>query len=199
LPAFWTAWWLAERAQPAQAATIPLAGYFAGKGFLADLELTCVEARVGFVIEHPDGALRPLGATLVDAVVAASGRPRKGIAWRIAPRAEFPAGALPLDGDSLGAAASAGFALFDADLAYDAQCLLLAAVGADGALRPVGGEIEKLNLARSCGFRKAGVAFDSSLSGEDLTRAGPPVTRRLRTVREARNFARLTQAAPPWL
>jgi hypothetical protein len=198
-PAFWTAWWREERAPRAPAASVPLAGYFAGAGFLADLTIACVEPRGGFLIEHPDGALRPLGGALVDAVTAAAGRPCKGIAWRVAPRAEFPAGALPLDGDSLGAAAAAGFALFDANLAYDPRCLLLAAVGPEGALRPVGGEIEKLNLAKSQGFRKAAVAAATNLSGDDLKRAGPPDTRRLGTVREAIDFARLTQAAPPWL
>jgi hypothetical protein len=199
LLAFWTAWWLGERGAPASVSSVPLAGYFAGTGFLADLALTEVDPRGGFAIEHPDGALRPLGGTLVETILAAAGKPRKGIAWRIVPRAEFPAGALPLDGDSLGAAAWAGLALFDADLAYDTQCLLLAATSPDGALRPVGGEVEKLNLAKAQGFRKAGVAFDSNLSADDLTRAGPPITRRLRTVSEATRFARLTQAAPPRL
>jgi hypothetical protein len=193
---YWTAWWHREPVQVGRTATIPLAGYWAGAGFLADLALASVHPRGGYLVEHPEGALRPLGDRLVNAVTAAAGTPRRGIAWRIAPRAEFPDGTLPLDGDSLGAAAYAGFHLLDENLSYDPLCLLLAAVDANGELRPVGGEKEKLSLARAHGFRRAAVAFDSDLSNEDLALAGPPVTWRLRTARDARDFARPSHRPP---
>jgi hypothetical protein len=196
---FWTCWWMEDPAGSAARYAVPLAGYWAGTGFLAELVLTAVEPDGGYLIEHPDGALRPLGESLLKAVAAAAGAPRKGIAWKIEARADLPGQSLPLDGDSLGAAAAAGFSLFDGDFTYDPRCLLIAAVGPGGRLQGVGGEVEKLKLAKAGGFLKAGVAFDTDLSDDQLRQAGPPLTRRLRTVEEARRFARATQVDAPWL
>jgi hypothetical protein len=196
---FWTRWWLEDLAGSTARYAVPLAGYCAGTGFLAELLLTATEPDGGYAIEHPDAALRPLGESLLTAVAAAAGVPRKGIAWKIDARDGLPSQSMPLDGDSLGAAAAAGFSLFDGDFTYDSRCLLIAAVGADGRLERVGGQIEKLKLAKAGGFMKAGVAFDTDLSDDQLRQAGPPITRRLRTVEEARRFARATQVDAPWL
>ncbi|MGC9949081.1 MAG: hypothetical protein ABSF64_22155 [Bryobacteraceae bacterium] len=196
---FWTRWWLEDVAGSAARYAVPLAGYCAGTGFLADLVLTAVEPDGGYAIEHPDAALRPLGESLLAAVAAAAGVPRKGIAWKIDARTGLPGQSPPLDGDSLGAAAAAGFSLFDGDFTYDSRCLLIAAVGPGGRLERVGGQLEKLRLATAAGFTKAGVAFDTDLSDEQLRQAGPPETKRLRTVEDARRFARATQVDAPWL
>jgi len=199
LLAFWTRWWLEDPTGSAAKYVVPLAGYCAGTGFLAELLLTAAEPDGGYLIEHPDAALRPLGESLLAAVAAAAGVPRKGIAWKIDAGASLPGQSLPLEGDSLGAAAAAGFSLFDGDFTYDSRCLLIAAVGPGGRLERVGGQIEKLRLAKAASFSKAGVAFDTDLSDEQLRQAGPPITRRLRTVEEAKRFARATQVDAPWL
>lgn len=199
LLASWMCWWLDDLAPSEAKYVVPLAGYHAGTGFLAELALTTCEADGGYLIEHPDAALRPLGETLLAAIRAAAGAPRKGIAWKIDAAGDLAGGGLTLDGDSLGAAAAAGFGLFDGDFSYDPRCLLIAAVGAGGRLHRVGGQLEKLALAKARGFHKAGVACDTDLSDDQLRQVGPPDTRRLRTVEEARRFARVTQADAPWL
>lgn len=186
----WSRWWAGERLSSCPTYEIPLAGVCAGAGFLADLVLAIVAPNGAFTIEHPEGALQPYGESLMATVAKAAQDSPRGVAWRIRPRMELPKGMLPLDGDSLGAAAAVGFRLLRRNLPYDHRGILLCAVLPDGRLGRVGGEVAKLEAARAGGFGKAGVAADSELTADDAWRMLPLQVRRLRTVAEAEQFAR---------
>jgi hypothetical protein len=190
LPGCWSRWWAGETLSSRPAYEIPLAGVCAGTGFLADLVLEIVAPNRTFTVEHPEGALQPYGESLMATVARAARESRRGVAWRIRPRVELSKGMLPLDGDSLGAAAAVGFRLLNRNLPYDRKGILLCAVLPDGRLGRVGGELAKLDAAKAGGFGKAGVAADSELTADDAWRMLPLQVRRLRTVGEAERFAR---------
>jgi hypothetical protein len=192
----WSRWWAGESLSVQKDYEIPLAGCCAGTGFLADLVLVSVDPNQHFTIEHPEGALQTYGESLTATITDAARGSRKGVAWRIRLRAELPKGTLPLDGNSLGAAAAVGFRLLNGNLPYDHRGILICTVLRDGRLGKVGGESAKLEAAKAGGFGRAGVAADSELTGDDIRRMLPLQVKHLRTVAEAEQFAR---NPPPYL
>jgi hypothetical protein len=183
---YWSRYW-GEKPRVLATCRAPVVGVCNGRGFLAHLILEWIERRP-FTIEHPEGALAPYGESLLATVAAVSRGSAKGVAWHIRVLEKLPKGVLPLDGSSLGGAAAVGFRLLNRGRPYKADTILICAVGANGRLERVGGEVAKLQAARDSGIRRAGIAMDSDLSADDQARLTGLTIERLRTVREAERF-----------
>ncbi len=162
-------------------------GYGAGRGFVGTLELRELSGAGGELVEEPDTALQPYEQDLV-ATVAGEWKRRgeHSVCWGLK-----LATAMPVGGDSLGAAAAVGFSLLSQGRSYDSSCVLTAAVDRDEGLHPVGHEREKLEAALKGGKRRAGVSEETELRPMeiiDFASRGIEV-RKLRTVGEAEEYA----------
>jgi hypothetical protein len=184
----WTLHWLdAPVPQAALRLRVPVAGCHAGHGFLSDLTLTPLDGAEGQLVVHADSALRPLGKQLLAAVHAAWQRTGQGVRWALTVPEDGVPPWLPLDGDSLGAAATVGFRLLRERRPCDPACVLAARVDENGDLSKVGHEKEKLEAALRAGMKRAGVAARTDLTEleVDSFRGRGLDVQRLRTVEQA--------------
>jgi HEAT repeat protein len=160
--------------------------------FRTELELTPLAHCEARLIEHPDQALRPLGASLLKAVTAAWEPTGKAVCWQLTSRDQRLLPERPLDGDSLSGAAAVGFRLLDTGRAYDSSCLVVARVGEGGRdLESVGHENDKLREARAWGFTRAVLAPNHTLTATELQQLHEDGLRTipLQTLDEAVEFA----------
>lgn len=188
--------WLRREGQLRAAMRVPIAGHCAGKGFLAELQLTPIQADSPIALEHPELALEPLGAQLLETVAAQASAKDVSFLWHIVIQDELEGQLAPLDGDSLGAALAVGVELMSRRLSYHPGCLLIGRVLEDQNLGRTGFEWAKLLRARDGGFARIGVAPDSELSNSQIEQIKPLMVRRLRTVREAFDFAAARKPIP---
>jgi len=196
----WTTFWLGEEPEGTAELRLPIVGVAPGGAFLAELRLAeqvgATETQEGEgLTERPESALQAFDR-LLPTTIEQAWRQRYGraVSWSVT-----TAGLLKTDalgGDSLGLAATVGFALLKAKRPYDASCLLTARVTDDGErVGRVAHERDKLNgLLKQRGksaIRRVGVAHDTALTAdfrEAMTEAGLEV-RRLATVAEALDYA----------
>ncbi len=202
---YWTLHWLHDyREGSGHSLRVPVAGYHAGRGFLADLRLEHIgkgkftAAYQNRLFEHPDIALRPFGRQFLDALNQAWQRTThqsslttpQTVCWTLTVCDRGVSPTIPLDGDSLSGAAAVGFQLLCNGQLYDPTCLILARVDEGDRLKPVGCVREKLEAALRHGIKQAAVAEGTNLTGivEEFRRRGLEV-KRLRTLAELLEFA----------
>ncbi|MGA2136962.1 MAG: hypothetical protein ABSH50_32120 [Bryobacteraceae bacterium] len=188
--------WLRRPGRTSPSMKVPIAGHCAGAGFLAELQLYSIASTPPVAVEHPELALEPLGAQLMEAVGEQARTKGISFMWHIVVRDELGAQLAPLDGDSLGAALAAGVELMSRRLTYNPGCLLIGRVLEDQRLGRTGYEREKLVRARSAAFTRIGVALDSGISDTEIEAMKPVVVRRLGTIRDAVEFAALRKPVP---
>jgi hypothetical protein len=193
---YWTRWWLGATASTPPPRRTPVAGFYRDSGFLADFYFELAPGPPGTAFLHPEAALAAFGPSLRRAVEQAAAAAPRALCWRLALRDPLPEEAPPLDGDSAGAAAAVGVRLLARGRAHDPACLLAARVNHDGTLGKVGHEREKLLAAREAGFLRAGVAATSDLTESGIEQLRPLFVRRLRTLREAEDFAAASRPIP---
>jgi len=164
---FWTLYWL-KGFRPLRSLQIPLVGCYRRKGFLAYLHLHLLNEEGGELIEDPEIALRPLGDELLKALLQAWSWTEQGVWWKItAPDKEGIPASLPLDGASLGGAATVGFLLLRDGRPYDRRCVIIARVNRNGNLKKVAHEREKVEAARQHGLKRIIVSKDAGVREDD--------------------------------
>ncbi|MGC4052813.1 MAG: hypothetical protein QM757_26075 [Paludibaculum sp.] len=175
---------------------IPVMGHYRSRGFLAALTLVRLQTLPPVAIEHADLALEPLGAQLLETVGAQASAAGVSFLWHLNTLDPLDDEAAPLDGDSLGAALFAGADLLARHRTYHPGRLLIARVLPDGLLARTGFEPEKLARAAQANFAAIGIAQDSSVGEATIQQLHPARLCRLRTAREAVEFAASTPSIP---
>ena len=189
-------WWLRSPDRTPPSMRVPVAGHCAGAGFLAELQLYSIAATPPVAVDHPELAMEPLGSQLMETVGEQARSKGISFMWHIVVRDELGGQLAPFDGDSLGAALAAGVELMSRRLTYNPGCLLIGRVLDDQQLGRTGYEREKLWRARSARFARIGIALDSGISDAEIEAMKPTAVRRLRTIRDAVDFAALRKPIP---
>lgn len=159
---------------------VPVAGCFDSKGFLADL---CLYSLPGDceLVPHPETALQPLGTQLLGGLRAVWEPCGQSVCFTFGVHDASVPSWVPLEGTSLSGAAALGFELLARGHKGDVARVIIAQIGADGSLEPVGHEKEKMQAALEGGVRSIVLAEDSQVpetcieryrqSGQEIVRA----------------------------
>lgn len=162
------------------AVRVPVAGCFDGKGFLADLCLYRLPGELELV-PHPETALQPLGTQLLGGLRAVWEPCGQSVCFTFGLHDASVPSWVSLEGTSLTGAADFGFKLLARGHKGDVARVIIAQVGDDGGLEPVGHEKEKMQAALEGGVRSVVLAEDSPVpqtcieryrqSGQEVVRA----------------------------
>jgi alpha-glucoside transport system substrate-binding protein len=165
---------------------VPVAGCFDSKGFLADLCLYRLPGD-GELVPHPETALQPLGTQLLGALRAVWEPCGQSVCFTFGVRDASVPSWVPLEGTSLSGAVAHGLKLLARGHEGDVGRVIIAQVGADGVLEPVGHEKEKMQAALEGGVRSVVLAADSPVpeTCTDRYRQSGLEVVRARTLREA--------------